>query len=61
MSKIIKVLLPLTLIFSIAACSPEVGSEAWCEVMADKPKRDWTVNEATEFAKNCVFKTYKNE
>ena len=38
-----------------AACSPEVGSEAWCQDMKDKPKGDWTANEAADFAKHCVL------
>ena len=38
-----------------AACSPEVGSEDWCKEMKDKPKGDWTANEAADFAKNCVL------
>lgn len=45
----------------LAACAPEVGSDAWCEDMADKPKGDWTANEAAEFAKNCIFKSYDDE
>ncbi len=39
----------------IGGCAP-VGSEAWCENMADKQKGDWTANEASEYAKNCIFK-----
>jgi len=38
-----------------AACSPEVGSKAWCEKMADKPKGDWSTNEAADYAKHCLF------
>ena len=45
----------------LAGCEPEVGSDAWCENMVDKSKGDWTANEATEFARSCVFKTYDNE
>ncbi|GAA4649445.1 hypothetical protein GCM10023116_17190 [Kistimonas scapharcae] len=40
----------------ITACSPEVGSEAWCNGLQEKPKGDWTANEATDYAKHCVFK-----
>ncbi|ABE56558.1 conserved hypothetical protein [Shewanella denitrificans OS217] len=40
----------------LPACAPEVGSDAWCKQMEDKEKGDWTVNEATDFAKHCVFK-----
>ena len=39
----------------ISACAPEVGSEAWCEKMKEKPKGDWTATEAKDFAKHCVF------
>ncbi|MBN7821576.1 DUF3012 domain-containing protein [Bowmanella sp. Y26] len=39
----------------LTACAPEVGSKAWCEDMKEKPKGDWTTNEATDFAKHCVF------
>lgn len=34
----------------------KVGSEAWCNDMKEKPKGDWTANEAADFAKHCVFK-----
>ena len=39
----------------VAACSPEVGSRAWCEKMAEKPKGDWSANEAADYAKHCLF------
>jgi hypothetical protein len=37
------------------ACSPAVGSKAWCEKMANKPKGDWSANEAADYAKHCLF------
>lgn len=37
------------------ACAPEVGSEKWCANMKEKPKGEWTTNEATDFAKHCLF------
>ena len=40
----------------LAACAPEVGSDAWCADMKDKPKGEWIANEAADFAKHCVFK-----
>lgn len=40
----------------IAACSPKVGSDAWCKEMKDKPKSEWTSNDLKEFTKHCVFK-----
>jgi hypothetical protein len=45
----------------IASCAPEVGSDAWCEDMVNKSKGDWTANEAAEFAKSCIFKSYDDE
>ncbi len=45
----------------LAACSPEVGSDAWCEDLAAKDKGDWTANEATEFARSCIFKSYEDD
>lgn len=50
-----------TIVFAIStiailsACSPEVGSKEWCEDMKEKPKGDWSANEATDFAKHCVL------
>lgn len=42
----------------LSACEPEVGSDAWCKKMVDTPRGDWSMNDATEFASNCVLKTY---
>lgn len=43
-------------VFALSGCAPEPGSDAWCEEMAEKPKGDWTLNDAAEFAKSCVVK-----
>jgi hypothetical protein len=40
----------------LAACEPEVGSKAWCEMMDKKPKGDWTANQAGDYAKSCIFR-----
>lgn len=45
-----------SLVFLLTACA-EVGSERWCNNMADKPKGDWSTNEATDYAKHCVFRS----
>lgn len=47
--------LTLTALLSLAGCSPEVGSDAWCEDMKEKPKGEWTSNEAADYAKHCLF------
>jgi hypothetical protein len=39
----------------VAGCAPEVGSPRWCDAMKDKPRGDWTANEALDFARNCVL------
>ena len=48
-------LLGLALMFMLSACAPEVGSEAWCKTMKEKPKGDWTANEVKDFATNCLL------
>ena len=40
----------------LAACSPEVGSKAWCDELAAKPKGDWTANQGADYAKHCILK-----
>ena len=47
--------LALALALFATGCA-KVGSEAWCNDMKEKPKGDWTANEASDFAKHCVFK-----
>ncbi len=43
------------ILLSLSACSPKVGSEAWCEQLKEKPKADWTATEAKDFTKHCIF------
>ncbi len=40
----------------IAACSPAVGSEEWCNDMKQKPQGEWSVNQAADFAKHCLLR-----
>nr|WP_194436418.1 DUF3012 domain-containing protein [Vibrio fluminensis] len=49
-----KLLIALGLMLFVVGCT-EVGSEEWCEDMKQKAKGDWTANEATDFAKHCIF------
>ena len=54
----VRALLALILITACAGlsgCAPEVGSERWCEAMAEKPKGDWTANEALDYAEHCLI------
>lgn len=45
-----------SLLLLAAGCAPEVGSERWCNDLKNKPKGDWSANEAADFAKHCLFK-----
>ena len=60
MSKIVN-LTTLGLLLLMCGCAPEVGSDAWCEAKVEKDKGDWTTNEASEFAGNCIFKNYDTD
>jgi len=40
----------------VLGCAPEVGSEEWCNDLKATPKGDWSANDATAFAKHCIFK-----
>ncbi|MBO1923084.1 MULTISPECIES: DUF3012 domain-containing protein [Thiomicrorhabdus] len=41
----------------LGGCSAEVGSQAWCEEMDQKPKGEWSANEAKSYAENCIFRS----
>lgn len=55
MQKFIRLGIVIALAGVFAACSPEVGSKEWCADMKKKAKGDWSANEATDFAKNCIL------
>lgn len=54
--KLYTYLLAIFLLVTFTGCSPEVGSDAWCEDMKAKPKRDWSASEAADYTKHCIFK-----
>ena len=54
--KSVAVIITLSLLVFFFGCSPEVGSKKWCSDMKEKPKRDWTANEAADYTKHCIFK-----
>jgi hypothetical protein len=37
-------------------CAPEIGSNQWCANLKEKPKGDWSMNEAADFKKHCILK-----
>ena len=51
-----KLLVTIAALLLLTACSPEIGSQAWCDHMQGKPKGDWSANEAADYAKHCLFK-----
>ena len=55
-SRIARTAAMATVAVAIAACSPEVGSEEWCDDMKEKPQGEWTVNDAKDFAKHCILR-----
>lgn len=55
-AKVSAIALVLAFTTGLSACAPEVGSDAWCKQMKEKPSGDWTANEAADYAKHCVFK-----
>ena len=56
MKAIFQVAVILGILGLCGGCSPKVGSEAWCKAMNNKPKGQWTVDEASEYTKHCLFK-----
>jgi uncharacterized lipoprotein YehR (DUF1307 family) len=55
-NKLAAAALALSLLFSLSACAPEIGSEKWCADLKAKPKGDWSTNEAVDYAKHCILK-----
>ena len=53
--KCTRLLFVTTLIVILIGCSPDVGSDEWCQDMKEKPKGDWTASETADYAKHCVF------
>jgi len=54
--KAIVMALGLGMLISLQGCAPEVGSDKWCAALKEKPKGDWSANEAADFTKHCLLK-----
>ena len=52
----INLVLTASIMVLITGCAPEVGSEAWCKKLSEKPKGEWTANEASEYARSCLLR-----
>jgi hypothetical protein len=55
MKRLVAAAAVLPLLGALSACEPEVGTERWCEAMRDKPRGDWSANDALDFARHCVI------
>ncbi len=55
-SRLATLTLTSLLTLTLTGCAPEVGSEKWCANLEEKPKGDWSLNEATDYAANCVLR-----
>ena len=56
MKRTLSVAAAIAALAALTACAPEVGSEKWCMKLDEKPKGDWTANEAADYAKHCIFR-----
>lgn len=59
MMRRVSVLFAIAAFASLLGCAPEVGSDTWCKKLDEKPKGDWTANEAAGYAKHCIFRKSK--
>ncbi|WP_455210872.1 DUF3012 domain-containing protein [Kaarinaea lacus] len=46
----------ILMIIAMSACTPEIRGEEWCKNLEEKPKADWTIREAKDYAKHCLLK-----
>jgi len=55
-ARAVVIAISVSMLLSLSACAPKVGSDKWCSNLKAKPKGDWTANEAGDYAKYCIFK-----
>ncbi|SHG25133.1 Protein of unknown function [Microbulbifer donghaiensis] len=48
-------------LITLTACEPKRGSEKWCKKMDEIPKGEWSLNDAGDYTKHCVFKQKPEE
>ncbi len=54
--KSMRVLAMVAVLGLLAGCGqPEVGSKAWCEAMKQRPKSEWSLQEAADYASYCAL------
>ena len=52
---LMKRILMIVGILTLAACTNDPGSEKWCVAQGEMPKSDWTGSDAATYAKNCLI------
>ena len=50
-----KLIMLLIATFALSACGDRVGSDEWCATLKEKPKGEWTMEEAGDYTKYCVL------
>jgi len=38
----------------LIACTPDVGSQEWCDGLLEKPKQEWTRDEVLGLTTHCI-------
>ena len=41
----------------LAGCEAKVGSERWCKNLSEKPKSEWSLGEAKDYAAHCLIES----
>ncbi|WP_422636273.1 DUF3012 domain-containing protein, partial [Vibrio fluvialis] len=49
-----KIALVMLSALALTACENEVGSAGWCQDMREKPKNEWSAQNAIDFAGDCL-------
>ncbi len=56
MNRTLQLVLTVPLLVGLlSGCSPEIGSPEWCAQLKETPKGEWTTNQASGYAKHCLF------
>ncbi|WP_323844012.1 DUF3012 domain-containing protein [Microbulbifer magnicolonia] len=61
MKKLFVLITAIFALLTLTACEPKRGSEKWCKKMDETPKGEWTLNDASDYTKYCVFKQKPEE
>ncbi|MEC6796746.1 DUF3012 domain-containing protein [Photobacterium sp. S4TG1] len=51
----------ISMVFLLSACSPTIGSEKWCNQLKEKAKGEWSANEAVQFTQNCILRSHDDK